>query len=316
MWLTLYALLLIFAWYQSFFWSPVHLYVLFSVLYLLVYVLRAEDREWHWFRSWAFWDRFRKWYFPHHVHSLYWNEMTAALDAGCSLVFLVVNPTSLVDTVSAFGLHGQKNPVLSRLSPLIVAPWYLFYVPYVTDLIQWTGLVPDGTRHKEFTEIVNDIAVEAGVGWRRHIVIGYDYRPGGELEESNLQELKWAAEQTRKCGGGGGVEDGRAPICLVPVIHTGSFRLYRRLMCRSTPRAVWPFCGFGYFGSCLPRRTELHTFVGKPIRAQNDCKPFADAFFQELRCLSTAANSNLHLNDDGDDNNDNEDVSWDIERGL
>ncbi len=305
MWLTLYVFVLIFACYQSFFWSPAHLYVLFSVLYLLVYVLRAEDREWHWFRSWSFWDRFRRWYFPHHVHSLYWNEMTAAIDAGCSLVFLVVNPSSLVDTVSAFGLHGQKNPVLSRLSPLIVAPRHLFYVPYVTDLIQWTGLIPEVTRHKDFTETVNDITVEAGVGWRRHVVIPYEYRPGGELEESNLNAIGWAAEKIR---------DGRPPICLVPVIHTGSFRLYRRLMCQTTPRAVWPFCGFGYFGSCLPRRTELHTFVGKPIQAQNDCVPFADAFFQELRCLSTAANTNLHLDDDDDETTLS--ATWDIERGM
>lgn len=289
MWLTLYVLVLIFAWYQSFFWSPFHLYVLFSVLYVLVYVLRAEGREWHWFRSWSLWDRFRKWYFPHHVHSLYWNEMATALDSDEDnvLVFLIVNPVSLVDTVSAFGLHGQKNPVLQRISPLIMAPWYLFYLPYVTDLIQWAGLVSERRRSEDYTDAVNNLVTS----WRCNVVV-----PCEEAVDDDYREVKWAAEHARA---------GKS-LCIVPVLHgAGSSRLYRSCTLCSTRRQyqswMWPFFGFGYLGTCLPRRVELHTFVGRPIRVVGDTPVLVDLFIQELKGLTMAANANR-----GD---------WDIEQG-
>lgn len=143
MWLVAYFVLLLFAWYQSFFWSPLHLYILFSAVYVLIYTLNARERDWHWFRSLSFWDRFRKWYFPHHVHSSHWNSFTADKLLGCAVFVVIDNgssSSSLMRSLVVFGLHGSKNPLIQRLDPLIVAPSYLFYLPYVTDVIQWAGM--------------------------------------------------------------------------------------------------------------------------------------------------------------------------------
>ena len=304
MWLTLYLILLVFLAYQSFFWSPFHLYVVGCVLYILVYLLHPEKREWHWFRSWSFWDHVRKWYFPHHIHSVHWADLSVE---GKVYVFMVVNPVSLVDTVLAFGLHGKKNPVLNRLSPLIMAPAYLFYVPYVTDAVQWAGLVPERTRSKSYTEITNDIlsgedfsGLEFGGDGLKKSLVAPHYTRSALGDENSLQMLRWAAERA---------SHGLTNLCIVPVMHRGSSLLYRK--CQSSPfpeplhwRPPWPFFGFGFMFSCLPRRTELNTFVGRPIPVIDNVQVLAEAFSREMACLRKAADANTLPDDD-----------WDIEKG-
>ncbi len=315
MWLTLYVTLLIFLLYQSFFWSPLHLYVVSCVLYVLVYMLHAQHREWHWFRSWAFWDYFRRWYFPHNIHSIHWGDMTTSSSEGDGRVYLfvVVDPVSLIDTVLAFGLHGKKNPVLNRLSPLILAPSYLFHIPYITDAAQWAGLVPEQTRSKCYTEVVNDILSGedfAAFALRRSLVVFHyrrsGYPDGGNDGGENIQFVGWAAERAKY---------GLTHLCLVPVIHRGSSLLYRSCGVQGQRhdgepfhwRSQWPFFGLGYMGTCLPRRTELNTFVGRPIPVIDNAAALSEAFSRELASLRRAANENASSGAEAAD--------WDIERG-
>jgi hypothetical protein len=252
MWLSLYCFVLLLAWYHSFFWSPLHLYVLASFIYLLYYLLgtgRNGSRQWRRLRSLSVWDQLRRrGYFSHHLHSAHWSQFNTH---GHAYLFVIHQRAGgggdenddeggQWATFSAFAAHGKCNTLISSLSPLVAMPRLLLCLPYITDILQWFGCC-------QFTD---DELIDA-IHHNISIVVPC---------ASKQALCEWAASRSSPT----------TTLHLVPVVHTGESHLYwsRKLSSCSQVRAGvrWPVIALGLWGSCLPKQNvELHTYIGEPI---------------------------------------------------
>lgn len=257
MWSVLYLVCLAIAFYHSFFWSSLHLYVLSTLVYVLFYAgTRGHltgTRNWTWLRSLPMWDSLRIWYFPHRLHSMHWSKFDVELkgarrrafiflaasldaDADTTTTTATTERIELVDDVlgtSAFALHGCKNPAISRLSPLVAVHRWYFYLPYITDVMQWCGFIAQ-TESAIEAALIRNVSV---VTTRLDVAT-----------VSNNADL--------------------SHVSIVPVVHymsRGPLYTHPFPLSRRREGFIPRDCALGYWGSFLPKRAMIDTYIGDPI---------------------------------------------------
>lgn len=278
MYIAVWIAVLIIAICFSFFNSSTHLFVFACVVYALYYFAswsyKEGSRSWSWLRSLRVWNIIRGRWFTHHVHQGgQWKEFERAGDT----FLFVVHPAAYgISTFLTFAT--PCNPTIAKLQPLIAMPRAFFYVPGLTDLVQWFG----GIVHSHD-------AMAAALTNHRSVV----WSPGGPMDHSsylssegddgsalkhmeeatldNEDLFAWITAHGKGCN-----------LYVVPVIHFGEENAY----CNYTGRvgARWWLLGMlqswcwhrfqyefpvvlsGWLGSVVPRRgCKLTTIVGAPI---------------------------------------------------
>lgn len=276
MYIAVWIAVLIIAICFSFFNSSTHLFVFACAVYALYYFAswsyKEGSRSWSWLRCLRVWNIIRGRWFTHHVHQGgQWNEFERAGDT----FLFVVHPAAYgISTFLTFGT--PCNSTIAKLQPLIAMPRAFFYVPGLTDLVQWFG----GIVHSHD-------AIAAALTNHRSVV----WSPGGPMDRSsylssedgsalkhmeegtldNEDLFAWITANGKGCN-----------LYVVPVIHFGEEKAY----CNYTGRvgARWWLLGMlqswcwhrfqyefpvvlsGWLGSIVPQRgCKLTTIVGAPI---------------------------------------------------
>ena len=284
MYIAVWIAILIIAICFSFFNSSTHLFVFACVVYALYYFAswsyKEGSRSWSWFRSLRLWNIIRLRWFTHHVHQGgQWKDFERAGDT----FLFVVHPASYgISTFLTFGAHGSSNSAIRRLQPLIAMPRAFFYVPGLTDLVQWFG----GIVHSHD-------AMAAALTNHRSVV----WSPGGPMDHSSYFPLQdeeneenqsaikhmeenaldnedlfaWITQHGKGCN-----------LYVVPVIHFGEQHTYRNYTgsvgakwwplgmlqswCWQRFQYEFPLVLSGWMGSIVPQRgCKLTTIVGAPI---------------------------------------------------
>ncbi len=290
MWFALYGIVMVVGLIVSFLASPLHIFALLSIMYLAFYVSWARwtgSRNWPWLRSLPVWSWISKWYFPLRYHCAHWDKFKRY---GHSYLFVVhPNPYNLAIMV-AFGAHGRGNAVIQRISPRVMVPTFLSYLPYVSDVLMWLG----GTVHSEegLKDLLNHnnsvvwcpsgMRDALGTNSRRtnHGSSGSAVDPRGSssddlergseyvsVEPAPLSVFEFAVKYAEACR-----------FSLVPVLMVGEEDLYTNHTSvlpkgwQDLQRAIFNRTGYpgplvltGSRGTCFPRRRPLHCYIGEPI---------------------------------------------------
>jgi hypothetical protein len=258
MWLELYLVVLVGAWWHSLFHARLHIFFLLSVVYAFHYFLFvynvSEPRSWSWLRSLSLWDHMH----CRHLGCSVWAEGSnwADYESKGSRVF-VVNAT-LYDVVAillTFGLHGKEPKAMKQLGPLLVLPDHLFRYPVLANLLQWMGGVPFDKARLE--RLVKEDGHSLVIVLPAQDVLPHE--SDGELEEVDLEqgingecaEACVLAEWLRTLPG-----STQQPIKVVPVVYSGAEHFYLSPL---------SFLHFGLLFTCLPRAVSLRAGLGRAI---------------------------------------------------
>lgn len=264
MWSIVFGLVLGVGFLFSLWASPLHLFALACFVYVAYYVSWARwtgSRNWPWLRSLRIWTWITSRYFPLTYHCAYWDKFA---QYGHSYLFIVHPNMYNVAMMAAFGTHGTRPRVISRLSPRVMVPAFVSYIPYVCDLIMWLG----GAVHSE-DGLKNLLNANCSVVWcptgmKDALLQDSDVTV---VEPSPLSVFEFAVRYGAECR-----------FSLVPVLITGEADLYtnhtqsmpqgwqdmQHLMYkRSGYPGPLPITGAG--GTCIPKRRPLHCYIGEPV---------------------------------------------------
>lgn len=284
MYIAVWIAILIIAICFSFFNSSTHLFVFTCVVYALYYFAswsyKEGSRSWSWLRSLRVWNVIRLRWFTHHVHQ--GNQWKDFERAGDTFLF-VVHPAGYgISTFLTFGAHGPNNSAIRKLQPLIAMPRAFFYVPGLTDLIQWFG----GIIHSHD-------AMAAALTNHRSVV----WSPGGPMNHSSYFPVDQEEQQQQDQSAIKHMEEGALDnedlfvwianhgkgcnLYVVPVIHFGEEHAYRnhtgtvgskwwplgmlQTWCWHRFQYEFPLVLSGWMKSIIPARCRLTTIVGPPI---------------------------------------------------
>lgn len=150
-WVLLYLVVLSLILYWSLLFSSLHAAAFLTLVYVSYYLVAYSGdgiREWKWLRSHPIWDRLC----PYQVicidpNEFFQGEQYLLLDARS-----ICSPLAETDggggdrnmSLWAFGLYGKRLPFAARLQPIVCLPRSVFYIPYLTDALQWAGCIADG----------------------------------------------------------------------------------------------------------------------------------------------------------------------------
>lgn len=283
MWVLVGLFVLFRAWIISFFFSSLHIFVILSVLYALVY---RVSRSWRdgtksspWFRELSLWDSFRTRWFSHSWHQA---ESWQGFEKYGEAYLFIVHPQCYgTATLFSFGLHGKpKCPAIARLSPLICLSPFLFYIPILSELLQLAGGVTGGDVEvvKTALDHKQNIVWYPGIGKNKGMM---RWEQIEELKDPDKRPLRlrdfqlddelfnWISEY-------GAGDRNRNRINIVPVYHHGEWDAYYapsrqkwldsiQTWCHQHIGYEFPLVVFGWMGSCFPRKCTLSTSVGSPI---------------------------------------------------
>ena len=265
MWLELYTVLLLWAWFHSLINTRLHVFVGVSVVYSFHYFLFvynvSEPRPWPWLRGLSLWNRLHRWHLGR--GGFIWAEGSKWTDYESKGPRIFVVESTLNDVLAmvlTFGLHGQEPKAVKGLSPLLVLPDYLFRVPLLANLLQWVGGVPfDKARLERAVKeggaslVVILPATPTGsptylARWESDLLNQDDALERGELQghEINLictwlRDLPVITQQ---------------PIKVVPVVYCGAEHFYRSYCCLHQ---------LGLLGTCIPRAVKLRVAFHRTI---------------------------------------------------
>lgn len=262
MWFAAYAIVVAYLWTISFFWSPLHIFVIVSVAYALYYLFRSSHRsgtlQWAWFRSLSIWDRLL---LERHFHHTWhqgggWHSFKRRGEAH---LFLVKTASTVnLGTIVSFGLHGSKALSVASLAPFIAIPEFFFYVPVLCDILQWCGCIADTPGAREDVLYRNATLV-----WTPSLPQQQDtLLPDNSTSAFGEDVFTWIASINTN-------------INVIPVYSVGDEKIYRDV----TPALLAPLQRFsysrwgyafprlllGWLGSPIPRTCYLRTLVSEPI---------------------------------------------------
>lgn len=156
LWILLYLIVLILILYWSLLFSSLHAIAFATVIYVAYYLVAyAGDgcREWQWLRGATVWDRLRPYQvccanpsaFVKGERYVFFNadSVTGAAAAAASGSSRDSGSRNTQMTLWAFGLHGKELQWVKRAEIIACLPDRVFYVPYITDVLQWAGCVAD-----------------------------------------------------------------------------------------------------------------------------------------------------------------------------
>jgi len=215
-------------------------------------------------RSFALWDWLRKRYFDHHLHQKgNWSEFKKH---GEAYLFIVHPQNYGVASFFTFGAHGCKCAKLERLSPLLLMPRLLFYVPILTDILQYFGGIANSREHIEKALGTRKSVVWAPLG---PMMTSHDIENGIMLQADalSIDTFEWLVKYGERCS-----------FKLVPVCHVGEENVYSNYNAR-LPRWIkqiqgyfrksydyeWPLAIVGWGGTFLPKPCTIYTKVGAPV---------------------------------------------------
>lgn len=272
MWTAAAFIIFGYMWLSSFFWSSLHLFVFFSLVYGIYFFASSSHREgtraWSRFREWTLWDVVRRRHFHHSWHQ--GNGWRSFERHGEAYLFIVHPQNYGVTSFFAFGLHGQQCRALQRLRPLVMMSRFFFWVPLLTDFIQWAGGIVHTTEEMQDALNHNRSVVWAPLGGG--MMTSHDIAHGVALQEEalDIRVFEWISAYGSKCR-----------FNIVPVHHTGEEDAYYNTAATTVSGSGWlqslrrymhthtgyefPLCVFGWGGTFIPRRVELRTKVGEPI---------------------------------------------------
>lgn len=284
MYIALWITILIIAILFSFFNSSTHLFVFACVIYALYYFAswsyKEGSRRWSWLRSLSAWNVVRQRWFTHQIHQGgQWKDFGRA---GDTFLFIVHPAGYGISTFLTFGAHGRTSSQLHALQPLIAMPRAFFYVPGLTDVIQWFG----GIVH------THD-AIAAALSNHRSVV----WSPAGPMNHSSYFPLPTQQQQVNDEGALKHMEESlldnedifawiseKSKACnlyIVPVLHIGEESAYRnytgvagsrwwllgtlQMWCWQRFQYEFPVILSGWLKGVVPRPCRLTTIVGSPI---------------------------------------------------
>lgn len=151
-WVLLYLIVLSLILYWSLLFSSLHAAAFLTLVYVSYYLVAYSGdgiREWKWLRSHPIWDRLC----PYQVICIDPKEFSQ--EKQCLLLDArsVCSPLAEAGgggggdrnmSLWAFGLYGKRLPFAACLQPIVCLPRSVFYIPYLTDALQWAGCIADG----------------------------------------------------------------------------------------------------------------------------------------------------------------------------
>lgn len=159
-WVLLYLIVLGLILYWSLLISSLHAAAFVTIIYVSYYLVAYSGdgcREWKWLRSHRIWDRLC----PYQVicinpDEFFQGEKCVLLDV-CMVPGVTAASSSGKETMSlwAFALYGKRSPFVARLDLRVCLPKSVFYIPYLTDALQWAGCIADN---------------DAAVAWETHSI--------------------------------------------------------------------------------------------------------------------------------------------------
>lgn len=162
-WVFLYLVVLCALLYWSLLFSSLHAFALACVVYVAFYLVAyAPDgsRQWSRVRRLGVWD----WARPYQV--LYDSDTIKNNNGRYLFITETFGGTANWRmSLWAFALQGPRFPVQA----LVCLPYRIFYVPYVTDVLQWLGCIAEGDFLSGFE---NTSVVVTRDFFDRNIVIG------------------------------------------------------------------------------------------------------------------------------------------------
>lgn len=129
-------------------YSPWHVSILGVLVYFVYYVSNTHEqasRRWHSLRASRFWDWLLRKPRVYLNHTVIQGGNWASFDRNGQVYLFVTCPPVhyQVGNVATFSLHGRSCRKLNALSPSVLLPSYYFYVPVLTDILQWLGCCPN-----------------------------------------------------------------------------------------------------------------------------------------------------------------------------
>lgn len=164
-WVLLYLIVLGLILYWSLLISSLHAAAFVTIIYVSYYLVAYSGdgcREWKWLRSHRIWDRLC----PYQVicinpDEFFQGEKCVLLDAGLfpggasSSSSTANRQQQQTMSIWAFALYGKRSPFVARLDLRVCLPRRVFYIPYLTDALQWAGCIADN---------------DADVAWETHSI--------------------------------------------------------------------------------------------------------------------------------------------------
>lgn len=167
-------------------------------------------------RAFGLWDILKRRYFSYQLFQA--GSWESIKEHGHAYLFIVYPQHYGIATFLAFGMYGSKVQRLANLSPLILMPRFLFYVPIVCDVVQYFG----GIMYQQ-SNIMNALGQRKSVVWSPEGPI-----PGNQDGDDNssssttmkadtlpLKMFEWLTKHGERC-----------EFSLVPVCHEGEQGLY------------------------------------------------------------------------------------------
>jgi hypothetical protein len=244
--------------------------------YVLSYVDPATtrgNRNWEWFRRLKMWRFLWSWWFPISYHWQYHR-----FQMNTKYVFIVhPNPYNL-GMLMGLGLHGDQETMTS-LNLLWMAPRILLKIPGLRDLLLWSGAVDHDQGN--LVDLMN----------RGHSVA---LCPNGMKDALMIEEDSICITKARREIFSFACEMGAE---LVPVLIYGEAELYDckswgpldyfRVISLNKIGVPWPTIATGHMKTFLPKRRELHVYIGSPTEALGK-QPDAvmDEFYRSLETLN------------------------------
>ena len=282
MWVFLFVFILFHAWLTSFFYSSLHIFVFVSLIYALVYFAsrgwKDGSRQWPWLRELGIWDRLRSYWFSHSWHQVNgWKDFNRY---GEAYIFILHPRCYGIASFFAFGLHGchaQKNFQTDSL--LITMPTFLFYIPVLSDILQYAGCIKhDRECVQRALDHKNSVVWSIPSRSAQIVVMGDPEKRDFSILDGTreVRLFDWISQY-----GQDGL--GRNKINIVPVFQSGEWDAYYNPRDRLPPWLSsiqdffreqigyeFPLVVFGWMGTFVPRKCVLRTIVGTPIPVIED----------------------------------------------
>lgn len=234
-----------------------------SILFLgmLFYVLSYVDpaskrgnRNWEWFRRLKMWRYLWTWWFPITYHWQYHR-----FQRNTKYIFIAhPNPYNL-GMLMGLGLHGNQE-TMTGLNLLWMVPAFLLKIPILRDVLLWSGAVDHDQSN--LIDLMN----------RGHSVA---LCPNGMKDALTIEEDSICINKARREIFSFASETGAE---LVPVLMYGEADLYSckkgrvldylRSLSLSKIGIPCPTIAMGHMKTCLPKRRELHIYIGTPTKAR------------------------------------------------
>lgn len=250
---------------------------LWIVFYILLYVdsaCRNGNRNWNRVRALKIWKKINDWWFPLDYHSQCRN-----FDTSKRYLFIVhPNPYNL-GMIFGLGLHGGHS-VLKKLNLLWMIPSIYLKIPILRDVLMWSGAVSQDNRN--VVDLFN----------KGHSVA---LSPDGNKDSLRSKEDRLYVKMADDSIFNYALENG---IEIVPVVIYGESELYNtttspkmecvRRFCFEKIGIPWPTIALGWYNTFLPKRKEIHIYIGSPVSAREKNDPqFKKKFYEVMKTLNS-----------------------------